>query len=128
MNDRETVHTDHAPSPVGPYSQAVRAGGALYVSGQLGLVPGDADLPSSFETQVRAVLDNLSAVLVAGGSSLENVVKTTCFLADMEDFPLFNALYAEYFVDDPPARSCVAVKTLPKNALVEVEAIALIPE
>lgn len=126
MNDRKTMLTDQAPAPVGPYSQAVSAGGFLYVSGQLGLPPTGGDLPATFDAQVRAVLDNLLAVLKHGGSSAADVVKTTCFLADMDDFPAFNAVYAEYFDTEPPARSCVAVKTLPKNALVEIEAIAVV--
>lgn len=126
MSDRKTVLTNRAPAPVGPYSQAVRAGGFLYVSGQLGLPPTGGDLPNTFDAQVRAVMDNVMAVLEAGGASAADVVKTTCFLADMDDFPAFNAVYAEYFNDDPPARSCVAVKTLPKNALVEMEAIAIV--
>lgn len=122
---RTTIRSERAPAPVGPYSQAVHSGGMLFVSGQLGMHPATGKLAAGVEEQTRLALKNLEAILQDAGSSPEQVVKTTCFLADMDDFPRFNAIYGEMFSTDPPARSCIAVKTLPKNALVEVEAIAM---
>ncbi|MBQ4640874.1 MAG: RidA family protein [Clostridia bacterium] len=118
------VHTDNAPAAIGPYSQAMVVGNLVYTSGQIPLDPATGNLVGENVTQqAHQVCKNLQAVLEAAGSSLENVVKTTCFLADMADFAAFNAVYAEYFTGHP-ARSCVAVKALPKGALVEVEAVA----
>ena len=122
---RTTMHSDRAPAPVGPYSQAVASGGMLFVSGQLGMDPASGELASGVDEQTRLALKNLVAILQDAGSSPEQVVKTTCFLADMDHLPQFNAIYGAVFSTDPPARSCIAVKTLPKQALVEVEAIAL---
>lgn len=99
----------------------------LFVSGQLGMDPATAEPAAGVEAQTRLVLKNLVAILEDAGSSPAQVVKTTCFLADMGDFPTFNAIYGEIFAEDPPARSCIAVKTLPKDALVEIEAIATVP-
>lgn len=124
--DRHIVSTGAAPQPVGPYSQAVRTGNLLFVSGQLGLPPAGGDLPPDVTSQTRAALGNLKAVMEAAGGRMSEVVKTTCFLADMNDFAQFNAVYAEFFPDAPPARSCVAVRSLPKDALVEVEAIVAV--
>ena len=119
------IHTDKAPAAVGPYAQAVAVGGMLYTSGQIGLLPATGALiEGGLEAETRQLLANLRAVLEAGGSDLSHVVKTTCFLTDMADFAAFNAIYAEIFGAATPARSCVAVKTLPKNAVAEVEAIA----
>ncbi|MBQ6951835.1 MAG: RidA family protein [Clostridia bacterium] len=118
------VHTDKAPAAIGPYSQAMVVGNLVYTSGQIPLDPVSGEMVGETVTeQAHQVCKNLKAVLEEAGSSLENVVKTTCFLADMADFAAFNAVYAEYFTGHP-ARSCVAVKTLPKGALVEVEAVA----
>ena len=118
------VHTDNAPAAIGPYSQAMVVGNLVYTSGQIPLDPATGNLVGENVTQqAHQVCKNLQAVLEAAGSSLENVVKTTCVLADMADFAAFNAVYAEYFTGHP-ARSCVAVKALPKGALVEVEAVA----
>ena len=118
------VHTDKAPAAIGPYSQAMVVGNLVYTSGQIPLDPATGDMVGENVTeQAQQVCKNMKAVLEEAGSSLENVVKTTCFLADMADFAAFNAVYAEYFTGHP-ARSCVAVKTLPKGALVEVEAVA----
>lgn len=118
------VHTDKAPAAIGPYSQAMVVGKLVYTSGQIPLDPATGEMVGENVTeQAHQVCKNMKAVLEEAGSSLENVVKTTCFLADMADFAAFNAVYAEYFTGHP-ARSCVAVKALPKGALVEVEAIA----
>ncbi|MBR6810639.1 MAG: RidA family protein [Clostridia bacterium] len=118
------VHTDKAPAAIGPYSQAMVVGKLVYTSGQIPLDPVSGEMVGENVTeQAHQVCKNMKAVLEEAGSSLEHVVKTTCFLADMADFAAFNAVYAEYFTGHP-ARSCVAVKALPKGALVEVEAIA----
>jgi 2-iminobutanoate/2-iminopropanoate deaminase len=122
----EYIHTGKAPAAIGPYSQAVRVGDLLFTSGQIALTPdgGEEVLKKGVAEQTRQVLANLAAVLEAAGGSLQNVVKTTIFLADMADFAVVNEIYAEAFGDHRPARSTVAVKTLPKNALVEIDAIA----
>lgn len=118
------IHTDAAPAAVGPYSQAVVSGGMVYTAGQIALDPETGALVGgNVVEQARQVMSNLAAVLDAAGSDFEKTVKTTCFLADMDDFAEFNAVYGEYFTGKP-ARSCVAVKTLPKGALCEVEVIA----
>ena len=110
------ISTSKAPAAIGPYSQAISTGSMLYTSGQLG---------TDVTAQAEQVMKNLGAVLEEAGTNFDNIVKTTCFLADMADFAAFNAVYSKY-ITSAPARSCVAVKTLPKNALVEVEAIAVI--
>ena len=118
------VYTNKAPEAVGPYSQAVVVGNMVYTSGQIAINPATGAVEAdTIEGQTEQICKNLSAVLEAAGSSLEKVVKTTCFLADMGAFAAFNAVYAKYFVTKP-ARSCVAVKQLPKNVLAEVEVIA----
>ena len=118
------VHTNHAPLAIGPYSQAVVAGNLVFTSGQIPLNPETGLLEgSSITEQTHRVCKNLEAVLTAAGSSLKKAVKTVCFLSDMSDFAAFNEVYAQYFTEKP-ARSCVAVKDLPKGALVEVEVIA----
>jgi len=118
------VQTEKAPAAIGPYSQAVISNNLVFTSGQIPLVPSSGDVKEGDITvQSEQVLENLKAVLEAAGSSLEHVVKTTCFLADMSDFAAFNGVYEKYLTEKP-ARSCVAVKTLPKNVLVEVEAVA----
>jgi 2-iminobutanoate/2-iminopropanoate deaminase len=123
---RTVVSTDKAPGAIGPYSQAISLGEFVFCSGQLPLDPSNGQLlTGSIEEQTRRVLDNLSAVLEAAGSSLKQVVKTTIFLADMNDFASVNAVYGEYFAEEPPARSTVQVARLPKDARVEIEAIAL---
>ena len=120
----EKIHTEKAPAAVGPYSQAVVASGMVYTSGQIALDPVSGQLVGEDVTeQTHRVCKNLKAVLEAAGSSLGCTVKTTCFLADMTDFAAFNDVYSQYF-ECKPARSCVAVKTLPRGALVEIEAIA----
>ena len=118
------IYTPNAPEALGPYSQAVTVGNLVFTSGQIAINPASGAVEATtIEDQTHQVCKNLSAVLEAAGSSLEKVVKTVCFLADMNDFAAFNAIYATYFIGKP-ARSCVAVKTLPKNVLVEIDTIA----
>lgn len=120
------VQTNKAPSAIGPYSQAVVANGMVFTSGQIALTPDGVMLESDIALQTKQVLQNLKAVLEEAGSSMGGVIKTTIFLASMDDFTAVNEIYAEAFGSHKPARSTVAVKTLPKNALVEIDAIALI--
>ena len=118
------VATDKAPAAIGPYSQAVIAGKMLYASGQIPINPETGNVEAEgIEAQTEQVMKNIGAVLIAGGCGYEDVVKTTCFLADMADFSAFNSVYEKYFTQKP-ARSCVAVKQLPKDVLCEVEVIA----
>lgn len=120
------VYTSNAPEAIGPYSQAIICGNMLFTSGQVPINPATGNVETEGITdQATQVMKNLAAVLEEAGTTFENVVKTTCFLSDMNDFAAFNAVYAEYFTSKP-ARSCVAVKTLPKNVLCEVEVIAVI--
>lgn len=120
----EKIFTEKAPAAIGPYSQAVCVGNMIFTSGQIPINPATGDVEAAtIEDQTEQVCKNLSAVLEAAGTSLENAVKTTCFLQDMADFAKFNEVYAKYFTEKP-ARSCVAVKALPKGVLVEVECIA----
>ncbi len=119
------IYTENAPEAIGPYSQAVKVGDFVFTSGQIALVPQSGTVEAEdIVGQTEQVMKNLSAVLSAAGSSVEKAVKTTCFLADMNDFAAFNDVYGKYFTSKP-ARSCVAVKQLPKGVLVEVEVIAL---
>ena len=118
------ISTANAPAAIGPYTQAIVARGMVYTSGQIALNPETGAVDgTTIAEQTHRVCKNLTAVLEAANSSMEKAVKTTCFLADMADFAAFNEVYAQYFTDKP-ARSCVAVKTLPKNVLVEVEVVA----
>jgi 2-iminobutanoate/2-iminopropanoate deaminase len=118
------IETRSAPAAIGPYSQAITAGNLVYTSGQIPLSPENGQITGNgIAEQAEQALQNLKAVLEAAGSSLEKVIKTTCFITDMNDFAAFNEVYTKYF-PGKPARSCVAVKQLPKNALVEVEAVA----
>lgn len=120
----QTVYTPNAPEAIGPYSQAKVLGNLVFTSGQIPINPATGAIEATtIEEQTEQVCKNVETVLTAAGSSLEKVVKTTCFLADMADFAAFNGVYAKYFTGKP-ARSCVAVKTLPKNVLVEVDTIA----
>mgnify|MGYP002569299649 FL=1 len=120
------ISTEKAPAAIGPYSQAIVNGKMLYTSGQIPIIPETGELvQGNITAQAEQVMKNLNAVLEAAGTTFANVIKTTCFLADMNDFAAFNAVYETYFTEKP-ARSCVAVKQLPKNALVEVELIASI--
>ena len=119
------IETSKAPGAIGPYSQGMVSGKLVFTSGQIPLDPATgAIVGETIEAQSEQALKTLQAVLEAGGASLATVVKTTCFLSDMGNFAAFNGVYAKYFTGDCPARSCVAVKTLPKGVLVEVEAIA----
>lgn len=127
LSGRETIHTVAAPEAIGPYSQAVGAGGYVFTSGQIGLDPSSGQLvEGGIEAQTRQVMANLAAVLAAAGLTFADVVKTTIFLIDMNDFSAVNGVYGESFEDGPkPARSTVAVAALPRGARVEIEAIAL---
>ena len=117
------ISTPNAPAAIGPYSQGYEAGDFVYTSGQIPVNPADGSVPEGITAQAHQSCKNVGAVLNAGGVGFENVFKTTCFLADMADFSAFNAVYEAYFVSKP-ARSCVAVKQLPKGVLCEIEAIA----
>ena len=131
MVNRKAIATERAPAAIGPYSQAIRAGGLLFVSGQIPLDPktseivGGGDAPD-ITAQTRQGLENLEAVLVAGGADVQSIVKTTIYLADMGDFATVNAVYADRVGDEPPARACVEVSRLPKDVRVEIDAIALV--
>ncbi|MBO5495671.1 MAG: RidA family protein [Eubacterium sp.] len=120
----EYVATNNAPGAIGPYSQAVKANGMLFTSGQIAINPASGEVEAkTIEEQTKQVCENLKSVVEAAGTSMDKVVKTVCFLADINDFASFNAVYGEYFTSKP-ARSCVAVKDLPKGVLCEVELIA----
>ncbi len=120
----DIIHTTKAPAAIGPYSQAIRAGGMVYTSGQIPLDPDSGLMAEgSIQQQALRAIENLAAVLEAAGSGLDRVVKTTCFLKNMGDFAAFNEVYAAHFTGNP-ARSCIEVSALPKGALVEIEAIA----
>lgn len=122
----EIVSTVHAPAAIGPYSQAIIDRGTLYTSGQIPICPTTGEIAGGdIISQAEQVMKNLESVLKEAGTDFDSVIKTTCFIADMEDFADFNKVYAKYFTSNP-ARSCVAVKTLPKNVLCEVELIAAI--
>ena len=123
---KKIINTNEAPSPIGPYSQAVLAGNILYISGQIALNAESGNMVlDSIETETQQVMENLKAVLSAAGFGFENIVKTTIFLSDMNFFPVVNEVYGSYFSADFPARETVAVKTLPKNVNVEISAIAV---
>ena len=119
------IHTDKAPAAVGPYVQAIQAGNMLFASGQLGLIPETGALPEGVEAQARQSLANIRAILDAAGYAVSDVVKTTVFLKDIGDFAAVNAIYADFFGDSKPARSCVEVARLPKDGLVEIEFVAV---
>lgn len=120
----QKIHTDNAPQAIGPYSQAVVNNGIIYTSGQIALTPEGVMLEGNVSEQTHQVFKNLQAVLTAAGGSLQSVIKVSLFLDDMNDFATVNAIYESYFDGHKPARSAVAVKTLPKNALVEIDLIA----
>lgn len=119
------IETSYAPGAIGPYSQAYAAGGFVFASGQIPVDPRTGKVPDGIEDQTEQSCRNVAAILQAAGTGLEKVIKTTCFLADMSDFAAFNSVYERYFVSKP-ARSCVAVRELPKGVLCEIEAIALL--
>lgn len=118
------IHTDQAPAAIGPYSQAIKANGFLFISGQLPVNPLSGEMASGIEEQTRQSLENLKAILTSENLSFINVVKTTVFLKDMNDFATMNKIYATYFSQEPSARACVQVARLPKDAWVEIELIA----
>lgn len=122
---KEIIHTDSAPAAIGPYSQAVKIGDLVFTSGQISIDPSTGEVVrGDVCAQTKRVLENLSAVLAAAGASLETVVKTTVFLKSMDDFASMNGVYGEFFKNQPPARSCVQISMLPKDVLVEIEAVA----
>lgn len=124
---KKIIHTNNAPNPIGPYSQANQVGNLLFTAGQLGLDPKTNDLVrGGIEAETHQALTNIKHILEEAGSSMERVVKTTVYLRDMNDFPVMNKIYAEYFTKDFPARTTVQVAVLPKNAAIEIEAIAVI--
>lgn len=120
----KVIDTKNAPGAIGPYSQGFEVNGIIYTSGQIPVNPADGEVPAGITAQAEQSCRNVGAILAEAGSGFEKVFKTTCFLADMTDFAAFNEVYAKYFVSKP-ARSCVAVRTLPKGVLCEIEAIAV---
>ena len=126
MAIKEVLHTDLAPAAVGPYSQAVASDNIIFTSGQIPINPKTGKIEAAtIEEQTEQVMKNLHYVLAQGGVAFDRVIKTTCFLADMNDFAAFNGVYARYFPENPPARSCVEVSTLPMGIKLEIEAIAV---
>ena len=124
--NKEIINTDKAPAAIGPYSQAVKAGGLIFISGQIPINPATGDLVTTdIEAETRQVLDNLKAVCEAGGSSLAKIIKTNIFLKDLGNFSTVNEIYGEYFPEPYPARACVEVSKLPKDVNVEIEAVAI---
>jgi len=123
--NRSVIKTSHAPAAIGPYSQAIKTGDFVFVSGQIGLDPETATLQDGLEAQTEQILKNLATILVEAGSNMQNVVKTTIFLTNMDDFARVNRIYSIAFAAKPPARSTVAVSALPLGALVEIEATAI---
>lgn len=122
---KQVISTPNAPAALGTYSQAIKANGMLFASGQLGINPATGELPEDFVGQATQSLKNVAAILAEAGTSFDNVVKVTVFMSDMANFAALNEVYAQFFAAPYPARSAVAVKTLPKNALVEIEVIAI---
>ncbi len=122
---KEIIFTENAPAPVGPYSQAIRTGNMLYCSGQISIDPKTNEIfTGDIQKQTEMVMENIRAVLTEAGLGFDNIIKTMIFITDMNDFSKVNEIYAKYFPENPPARSCVAVSTLPKNVNVEIEVIA----
>lgn len=123
---KQVIQTNHAPQAIGPYSQAILAGDTLYVSGQIPVNPATGEIVSDkVEDQARQVMENVKAVVEAAGMTLDNVVKTSVFIKNMDDFGTINRIYSEYYLQDCPARACVEVARLPKDVLIEMEAIAV---
>ncbi len=122
---KTVISTSNAPAAIGPYSQAIEVNGMVYTSGQIPVNPATGEIPEGIEAQAEQVMTNVKNLLEAAGTSMENVVKTTVFIKDMEDFGRINAIYAKYFEKDCPARSCVEVARLPKDVLMEMEAVAV---
>ncbi len=121
---KKIIATNNAPAAIGPYSQAVELNGTLFISGQIPVNPATGEMPQGIEAQTRQVLKNIGAILEADGLTYNDVVKTTVMIANMADFAAMNAVYAEFFTQDKPARVCFQAAALPKNALVEIEAVA----
>ena len=121
----KVISTDKAPAAIGPYSQAIEVNGMVFASGQIPVNPATGEIPEGVEAQAKQALTNLTNLLAEAGSSIEQVVKTTVFIKNMEDFGKINEIYAEYFTGTYPARSCVEVARLPKDVLLEIEAIAI---
>jgi len=122
---KTVINTEKAPSAIGPYSQGVIVNGIFYTSGQIPINPETGEVPDGIQAQTTQIIKNLAALLQEAGSSFENLIKTTCFIANMDDFSAFNEIYGKYFISKP-ARSCVTVKTLPKNVLAEIELVATV--
>ena len=123
---KESISSTRAPKAIGPYSQAIKAGGFVFLSGQLPANPANGEISGDIKAQTKQSLENIRAILAASDANLQSVVKTTVFLNDINDFAAMNEVYKQYFDHDPPARSCVQVAAIPKGALVEIEAIARI--
>ena len=126
MSERISISTANAPGAVGPYSQGIKSGGLLFISGQLPIDMATGEFPATIGLQTQCCLKNLDAIASQAGTSIQNAVKVTVFLTDMNDFAEVNAAYTEFFPEAPPARSCIAVAALPKNAPIEIEAICAI--
>ena len=122
---KKVISTTNAPAAIGPYSQAIEVNGMVFTSGQIPVNPATGEIPEGIEAQAEQVMTNIKNLLEAAGTSMENVIKTTVFIKEMDDFVKVNAVYAKYFEGDCPARSCVEVARLPKDVLMEMEAIAL---
>jgi len=123
---REIIKASNAPEAIGPYSQAVKSGNLLFVSGQVPVNPATGKIADDIKAQTRQALDNLKAVLAAGGATMANVMKTTVFMKNLDDFTVMNDIYKEYFSKDPPARSTIEVSRIPRGSSIEIEAIAII--
>ena len=121
---REVIHTNNAPGAIGPYSQGVIVGDFVYTSGQIPINPATGEMETNIKLATKQSMENVKAILEAAGTSLENVIKTSIFLKDLNDFTAVNEVYGTYFTENPPARSCVQVAKLPKDAVIEIEAIA----
>ena len=122
---KKEIATDNAPKAIGPYSQGILWNDLIFASGQIPVNPANGEIPAGIKEQTKQVLENVSAILKSAGSSIENVIKTTVFIKNMNDFVKVNEVYAEFFTDKYPARSCVEVARLPKDVLIEIEAIAI---
>ena len=122
---KNIISTDKAPQAIGPYSQAIEVNGMVYTSGVIPVVPSTGEIPEGIEAQANQAIGNLCELLKAAGTSAEDVIKTTVFIKDMNDFAKINEIYSKYFISDCPARSCVEVARLPKDVLIEIEAIAV---
>ncbi|MBM7855661.1 2-iminobutanoate/2-iminopropanoate deaminase [Desulfohalotomaculum tongense] len=127
MHEHKIIQTDQAPAAIGPYSQAVKFGSMVFVSGQLPVDPASGNIANTIQAQTHQSLKNVEAILKQAGCSLKNVVKTTVFIKNMDQFSELNEVYSQYFRESPPARACVEVARLPKDVLVEIEAVAFIP-